>query len=154
MQKIIFICINPTKGDRGQFLNPLNFRNRPYVITIRGITEWQKIEFLIHSFVEADEEFGVEDYNPKGLMTNPFDRQSNVVDGTRRAIRQAKVWDKTGFYPGVYNVKYDEEHFYFKTEVDDKGVVEQIAKKLYEINPLGYINIDNTESVIGNSSPQ
>ncbi len=149
-----FYMYQPNQGDRGQFLNPLNFRNRPYVITIRGITEWQKIEFLIHSFVEADEEPGVEDYNPKGLMTNPFDRQSNVVDGTRRAIRQAKVWDKTGFYPGVYNVKYDEEHFYFKTEVDDKGVVEQIAKKLYDINPLGYINIDNTKSVIGNSSPQ
>ena len=149
-----FYMYQPNQGDRGQFLNPLNFRNRPYVITIRGITEWQKIEFLIHSFVEADGESGVEDYNPKGLMTNPTDRQSNVSDGTRRAIRQAKVWDKTGFYPGVYNVKYDEEHFYFKTEIRDRGVVENIAKKLYDINPLGFIHIDDTEAVIGNPAPQ
>ena len=149
-----FYMYQPNQGDRGQFLNPLNFRNRPYVITIRGITEWQKIEFLIHSFVEADGEPGVEDYNPKGPMTNPTDRQSNVADGTRRAIRQAKVWDKTGFYPGVYNVKYDEEHFYFKTEIRDRGEVEKLAKKLYDINPLGFIHIDDTQSVIGNPAPQ
>ena len=149
-----FYMYQPNQGDRGQFLNPLNFRNRPYVITVRGITEWQKIEFLIHSFVEADAEPGVEDYDPKGLMTNPFDRQSNSADGTRRAIRQAKVWDKTGFYPGVYNVKYDEDHFYFRTEIHDKGFIESLAKKLYDINPLGYIHIDNTKSVIGNPAPQ
>ena len=149
-----FYIYQPNQGDRGQFLNPLNFLNRPYVISIRGVNELEKMEFLIHSFVEPDREPGVEDYNPERHMTNPFDYQPDVAGGTRRAIRQAKVWDKTGFYPGVYSVKYDNEHSYFRKETYERGIIEKVAEGLYDNNPLGFINFDDGGSVTRNSAPR
>ena len=149
-----FFLYQPNQGDRGQFLNPLNFRNRPYVITVRGITELEKLEFLIHAFVEPDKQNGIEDYNPERPMTNPFNRQPKPAEGTRRAIRQARIWDKAGFYPGVYSVKFDEEHLYFTSEDYERGAIEKFGEWLYDNNPLGFIHFDDTGSVTRNPAPQ
>ncbi len=136
-------------GDRGQFQNPLSFRNRPYVMSVRGITEMEKLGLLLHSFVEADKNDGMEDYDPFSLMTNPYNTASQPAEGTRQMIQKAKIWDKTGFYPGVYSVKYDEEHYFFNiSERRKKGMFEQFGEFLYKNNPLGYIRIDDTEPVL------
>ena len=143
-----FYIYQPTAGDRGQFHNVLNFRNRPYVLSVRGATELEKFTFLTHSFVEADKVKGVEDYDPYGLLTNPYNRVSKPADGFRKVVRQAKVWNKTGFYPGVYNVRYDEEHYFFRDpDIKEKGKFEQFGEWLYKNNPLGYIKLDNTNAI-------
>ena len=135
-------------GDRGQFQNPLSFRNRPFVMSIRGITEMEKFSFLAHAFIEADKEHGVEDYDPFGLYTNPYNVMSQPVEGMRRAIERSKVWDKTGFYPGVYNVKYDNEHYYFRDpNKRDKGMFERFGEWMYKSNPLGNIRFDESEAL-------
>ena len=132
-------------GDRGQFQNPLSFRNRPFVITVRGVTEMEKITFLIHSFVEANKEYEIEDYDPFGLMTNPYNTVSKPAEGTRAAVKQAKIWDKTGFYPGVYNMKYDDEHYFLRDPTEkDKGFLESFGNELYKNNPFSPIRFDNT----------
>ncbi len=135
-------------GDRGQFQNPLSFRNRPFVMSVRGVTEMEKLIFLIHAFVEADKLDQVEDYDPFGLMTNPYDSISKPADGTRKAIQQAKIWDKTGFYPGVYSVKYDEEHYLLSNpEERKKNSLERFGEWLYRNNPLGYIKFNDKPPV-------
>ncbi len=144
-----FYIYQPSPGDQGQFQNPLNFRNRPYVITVRGITELEKLEFLFHSFVEPNQTPGVEDYNPERPMTNLFYRHPKMMDGMRRAVKQAKVWDKTGFYPGVYNVKYSEDHHYFRDPKHQaKGVLEKFGDWLTNNNPLNLIRMGTDEQPI------
>ena len=149
-----FYIYQPNQGDRGQFLNPLNYLNRPYVITVRGITELEKVEFLMHSFIEADKKNGVEDYNPERPMTNPFHHQPPVADGARRAIKQAQVWNRTGFYPGIYTVKYDEEHYYFRSEEYQRGSIEKMGEWLYEHNPFTFIHFDDKGSVTRSQQKQ
>ena len=140
-----FYIYQPNPGDQGQFQNPLNFRNRPYVITIRGLAELEKLESLFHAFLEPDRQPGVEDYDPKKPMTNLFDRHSRVMDGIRLAVRKAHIWDKTGFYPGVYNVHYDDQHYYFKKPIHKKrGYWEAWGEWLYKKNPLPLIRFDET----------
>ena len=135
-------------GDSGQFQNPLSFRNRPFVMSIRGKTEMEKFTFLIHAFVEADKG-EVEDYDPFGLMTNPYEKESKPAEGTRQAVKKAKVWDKTGFYPGVYSVKYDNEHFYFRPSPSRKrSEIERFGGWLFNNNPLGSIRMDDKEPVV------
>jgi len=137
-------------GDRGQFQNPLNMRNRPFVISLRGMTEMEKMIFLIHSHVEADKMYGVEDYNPHGKFTNPFNRESKPALGAKQAIIRAKLWNKTGFYPGVYSVKYDNEHYFFKNPIEyDKNSFERLGEWLYNNNPMPAWSIDgeSTQSV-------
>ena len=141
--------------DRGQFQNPLSFRNRPYIMSVRGRTEMEKLGFLLHSFVEGDKKEGVEDYNPFYLMTNPYNTAPRVAEGTREMIQQAKIWDKTGFYPGVYDVKYDQEHYFLREPSrtnnispdkaqEKKPVFEKLGHWLYNRNPLGYIRFDES----------
>ena len=141
--------------DRGQFQNPLSFRNRPYIMSVRGRTEMEKLGFMLHSFVEGDKKEGVEDYNPYWLMTNPYNQAPRVAEGTREMIQQAKIWDKTGFYPGVYDVNYDQEHYFLRESVTNRAKIDEddskkaplfqtISEWLYENNPLGYIPFDNT----------
>ena len=147
-----FYIYQPFPGDQGQFQNPLNFRNRPYVITIRGVPDLEKLEFLFHSFVEADKTPGVEDYNPERPMTNPFFRESKVMDGMRRAFTQAKVWDKTGFYPGVYSVKYNDNNYYFKPPAykSKGGFMESFGSWITEHNPMNFIPITKEEPAVIN----
>ncbi len=135
-------------GDRGQFQNPLSFRNRPFVMSIRGITEMEKLGFLLHAFVETDKKEGVEDYNPYTPMTNTYNSVPRPADGIRKMIQQVKVWDKTGFYPGVYNVKYDEEHYLLRDPKHrGKGMMEKFGEWLHKNTPFGYIRFDNTEAL-------
>ncbi len=144
-----FYIYQPAPGDQGQFQNPLNFRNRPYVMTVRGITELEKLEFLFHSFVEPDTEPGIEDYNPEKPMTNLFDRQPKVMDSLRRAVKKAHVWDKTGFHPGVYNMKYDDQHYYFRQpEYRKRSFLEDWGNWLQKNNPFGLIRLGEEESVL------
>ena len=150
--------------DRGQFQNPLSFRNRPYIMSVRGRTEMEKLSFLLHSFVEGDKKEGVEDYNPYVFMTNPYNTSPRVAEGTREMIQQAKVWDKTGFYPGVYDVNYDQEHYFLRDrtrinnmspEEDKKkwGLLERLGDWLYRKNPWGYMRFDGTLSTPKRSEP-
>ena len=135
-------------GDRGQFQNALSYRNRPYIISLRGITELEKFTFNMHSYVESDKTYGVEDYDPFDLMTNPYNTISRPAQGIREAVYWAKAWDKTGFYPGVHSVKYDEEHYYFNNpEEREKGMLERTAEWFYENNPFSFIRFDNTKSL-------
>ena len=141
-----FYLYQPIAGDRGQFHNLLSFRNRPYVLSIRGATELEKFTFLTHSFVEADKIEGVEDYNPYGLHTNPYNTVSKPADGLRQAIKQAKVWNKTGFYPGVYNMRYDEQHYYFRDPEDKKkSALERFGEWFVKNNPFDYIGLDDSK---------
>ncbi len=133
-------------GDRGQFQNPLSFRNRPFVISVRGITEMEKLGFLLHSSVEPDKTEGQEDYNPFKGMTNPYNRVPSVTDGTRKAIQKAKIWDKTGFYPGVYNRKHDQQHYFFTPSEKKKNMLEQLGAWLNNGNPLGPIRSSDDET--------
>ena len=133
-------------GDRGQFQNPLSFRNRPFVISVRGITEMEKLGFLFHSFVEPDKTDGQEDYNPFNGMTNPYNQVPSVTDGTRKAIQKAKIWDKTGFYPGVYNRKHDRQHYFFTPLEKKKSMFEQFGAWLHSGNPLGPIRSSDDET--------
>ena len=130
-------------GDRGQFQNPLNFRNRPFVMSVRGRTEMDKLFFLMHSFSEADKEVGVEDYDPLSKMTNPYNRMSYPAQGAIRTVDRAQVWDKTGFYPGVYNVKYDEEHYYFTPpNRKEQSMLDQFGDFIHQSNPLSQPTLD------------
>ncbi len=149
-----FYLYQPNRGDRGQFQNPLNFRNRPYVITIRGVADLEKFEFLVQSFVEPNKTDGIEDYNPQKPMTNPYNQQSNVPTAVRRAFTSTKIWDMTGFYPGVYNVKYNENHYYFHTsDLEARGYIEGMGNWLYDANPFSNIRLDENPKVI-DRSPQ
>ena len=142
-------------GDRGQFQNPLSFRNRPFVVSLRGVTEMEKFIFLIHAFVEADKVEGVEDYNPYGLMTNPYNTLSHPAEGIRQAVNRVQVWDKTGFYPGVYTVKYNWEHYLFSNpEEEEKGFFERIGEWLYHNNIAPPIRFDNSSAVYQRDVPQ
>ena len=81
-------------------------------------------------------------------MTNPYNTVSKPAEGIRQSVYWAKVWDKTGFYPGVYNVKYDEEHYYFNNpEEREKGMLERTAEWFYNNNPFGFIRFDDTTSL-------
>ncbi len=143
-----FYLYQPIAGDRGQFHNLLSFRNRPYVLSIRGATELEKFTFLTHAFVEADKIQGVEDYDPYGLHTNSYNTVSKPADGMRRVIQQAKVWNRTGFYPGVYDMRYDEQHHYFRDPEDKKkGMFERFGEWFVDNNPFGYIGFDNSNAL-------
>ena len=150
--------------DRGQFQNPLSFRNRPYIMSVRGRTEMEKLGFLLHSFVEGDKKEGVEDYNPFWLMTNPYNTAPRVAEGTREMIQQAKVWDKTGFYPGVYDVNYDHENYFLREPTRTNNVAPKEAQKkkpywerigawLHKNNLLEYIRFDETPPTPYRSEP-
>ena len=135
-------------GDRGQFQNPLSFRNRPFVMSVRGRIEMDKLFFLMHSFSEADKEIGVEDYDPLSKMTNPYNRMSYPAQGAIRTVDRAQIWDKTGFYPGIYNVKYDEEHYYFTPpNRKEQSMLDQFGNFIHQSNPLSQPTLDkyNTE---------
>ncbi len=150
--------------DRGQFQNPLSFRNRPYIMSVRGRTEMEKLGFMLHSFVEGDKKEGVEDYNPYWLMTNPYNTAPRVAEGTREMIQQAKIWDKTGFYPGVYDVNYDQEHYFLRESVGRRARAEEDDSKkapffqtlgnwMYENNPFGYVPFDGTPPTPDRTEP-
>ena len=150
-----FYFYQNTPGDRGQFHNALSYRNRPFIASIRGITEMEKFTFHIHSSVEADKEHGIEDYDPFGLMTNPYNTISNPVVGTKEAVYWTKTWDKTGFYPGVYNVKYDNEHYYFSyPDEREKGLIGRTADWFHNNNPFDFIRFDKTEALSDRKSKQ
>jgi hypothetical protein len=143
-----FYIYQPIAGDRGQFHNLLSFRNRPYVLSVRGATELEKFTFLTHAFVEADKIEGVEDYDPYGLHTNSYNTVSKPADGMREVIKQTKVWNRTGFYPGVYDVRYDKQHHYFRDPEDKKkGMFERFGDWFVKNNPFGYIRFDNTQAL-------
>lgn len=146
-----FYLYQPMPGDQGQFQNLLNFRNRPYVMTVRGITELEKLEFLFHSFIEPDKKSGIEDYNPEKPMTNLFDHQPKIMDSLRKAVRKAHIWDKTGFYPGVYNVKYDDQHYYFRRQLEhiERGTVEEWGDWLNDMKPIDLIRFGEGKNVEG-----
>ena len=147
-----FYIYQPVQGDQGEIQRQMNARNRPYVITVRGITELEKLMFLMQAFSEADEIPGNEDYDPLQPMTNPYYRKSDVFEGVKKAFYQAKVWDKSGFYPGVYNVRYSSDHFYYRIPTngkEPKGLFKEVMKWAYENNPIGYIPIANEEAVLG-----
>ena len=145
-----FYLYQTVQGGLGQFQNIHSFRNRPFVISIRGIHEMEKLMFLIHSFVEADKKTGVEDYNPHTGMTNSYDKRSAPAQGTREAIQNTKIWNKTGFHPGVYTVKYDKEHYlfhntnfhYFRNDNEEHTIFERFTKWMRENNPMGKIPTD------------
>jgi len=54
----------------------------------------------------------------------------------------------------VYSVKYDNEHFYFRRETYDRGILELIGEGLYNNNPLGFIHFDDGGSVTSNPAPR
>ncbi len=144
-----FYIYQPFPGDQGQFQNPLNFRNRPYVMTIRGVTELEKIEFLLQSFVEPDRKSGTEDYNPLKPMTSMFFKNTELTDGMQRGFEQAKLWNKTGFYPGVYSVRHtDNNHFFTEPKRQEKGMLENFGNWLHQHNPLDLIRFED-----GNEKP-
>ncbi|MDE0119778.1 MAG: hypothetical protein OXM55_07210 [Bdellovibrionales bacterium] len=138
------------QGGLGQFQNIHSFRNRPFVISIRGRHEMEKFMFLINAFVEADKKKGIEDANPYTGMTNPYDTLPEPAFGTRKAIQNTKIWNKTGFYPGVYTVQYDREHYlfhntnshYFRSDEENRTVFEEVTKWLREHNPIGIVPTD------------
>lgn len=143
-----FYMYQLTPGDKGQFQNPLNFRNRPFVISVRGQTEMEKLSFLFHSFAEPNQIDGEEDYDPFNPMTNLYNRVPKVSEGTRKAIQKAKIWDKTGFYPGVYNRKHDSEHYLLHPPpTQKKSMLENFGTWLYNKNPLGGIRFDETTPI-------
>ena len=132
-------------GEKGQFQNPLSFRNRPFVMSVRGRTEMQKLRFLTHAFVEPNKREGIEDYNPYQPMTNIYNAIPKPADSTRKMIQQVKLWDKTGFYPGVYDVTYDEGHYFFKNpQLEEKGMVEKLGGYFHRNNPFPYVRFDET----------
>ena len=145
-----FYMYQTVQGGLGQFQNIHSFRNRPFVISLRGIHEMEKLMFLIYAFVEADKKKGIEDSNPYTGMTNPYDVNSAPAQGTREAIQNAKLWNKTGFYPGIYTVKYDKEHYlfhntnshYFRSDEETLSVFGRFTKWMREHNPMGTIPTD------------
>ena len=145
-----FYMYQTVQGGLGQFQNIHSFRNRPFVMSIRGIHEMEKLMFLVYAFVEADKKKGIEDSNPYTGMTNPYDTQSAPAQGTREAIQNAKLWNKTGFYPGVYTVKYDKEHYlfhntnshYFRSDEETLSVFGRLTKWMRKHNPMGTIPTD------------
>ena len=144
------------QGGLGQFQNIHSFRNRPFVISIRGRYEMEKFMFLINAFVEADKKKGVEDSNPYTGMTNPYDAHSSPALGTRNAIQNTKIWNKTGFYPGVYTVSYDNEHYlfhndnshYFRSDEESRTLFEGVTKWLREHNPMGIVPTNGVSTPI------
>ena len=141
-------------GD-SQFFNLFSYRNRPFVLAVRGKAEMEKLGFLMQSFIEADKVEGMEDYDPFGLMTNPYNTVSKPAEGTQKSIEKAKIWDKTGFYPGVYSVAFDNEHYFFRDpEKRDPGMLERVGQWFERNNPFGFIRFDNSEGITQRSTNQ
>ena len=150
-----YFYLYQTRPGDSQFFNLFSYRNRPFVLSVRGKTEMEKLSFLIQSFVEADKVEGIEDYDPFGLMTNPYNTVSKPAEGTQKAIEKAKVWDKTGFYPGVYSVAFDNEHYFFRDpEKRDPGILERVGKWFEKNNPFGFMRFDDSEGITNRSTNQ
>ena len=150
IQEDYFYIYQPGQGDPSEFLRQHSKRNRPYVLMVRGVTEYEKLMFVMQAEVEADKSTGQEDYDPEAPMTNPWQKQSLVFDGVREAFEQVRLWDKTGFYPGVYHVRPNEDHFYFKDPVIKKprGFLKSVGEKLHQHNVLGFIPFDDQDQIM------